>query len=197
MPLNPLKTLTAALLAAPLLASPQLASAAPAAYAIDPTHTSVFFEALHFGVSTNRGRFIKNSGTVSFDKAGQAGQVDLTLDMSGISTGVPPFDKHLMGADFFDVANHPTARFVGQTMVFDGDQVSEVQGALTLRGQTHPVTLKAVRFGCYDNPMLKREVCGGDFETTIKRSLWGVNWGLNFGQADDVKLIIQVEAVKQ
>ena len=184
-------------LVAALIAAPMLAAAAPASYAIDPTHTSVFFEALHFGTSTNRGRFVKNSGSVTLDKAGKAGQVDLTLDMSGISTGVAPFDKHLQSADFFDVANHPTARFVGERFVFDGDKVSEVQGQLTMRGKTHPVTLKAQRFGCYDNPMLKREVCGGDFETTIKRSLWGVNWGLNFGQADDVKLIIQVEAVKQ
>jgi polyisoprenoid-binding protein YceI len=45
--------------------------------------------------------------------------------------------------------------------------------------------------------MLKREVCGGDFETTIKRSKWGVNYGLNFGFPDDVRLLIQVEAIKQ
>ncbi len=188
-----LKTLAAALAAAPLLAA-----AAPATYAIDPTHTAVFFEALHFGTSTNRGRFMKNSGTVQFDRAGKSGKVDLTLDMTGISTGVLPFDNHLKGADFFDVANHPTARFVGEKFVFEGDKVSAVEGQLTLRGKTAPVTLKAVRFNCYDNPMLNnREVCGGDFETTIKRSLWGVNWGLQMGVADDTKLIIQVEAVKQ
>ena len=187
-----LKTFVAALAAAPLLAA-----AAPATYAIDPTHTSVFFEALHFGTSTNRGRFIKNSGTVVFDRAGKSGKVDLTLDMTGISTGVARFDGHLASADFFDVANHPTASFSGDKFVFDGDKVTAVEGMLTLRGKTHPVTLKAVRFGCYDNPMLKREVCGGDFETTIKRSLWGVNWGLQMGVADDTKLIIQVEAIKQ
>jgi polyisoprenoid-binding protein YceI len=72
-----------------------------------------------------------------------------------------------------------------------------VQGKLTMRGQTHPVTLKAVRFNCFDHPMLKREVCGGDFESTIKRSQWGVNWGLTMGVADDTKLTIQVEAIKQ
>jgi polyisoprenoid-binding protein YceI len=187
-----LKTLAAALAIAPLLAT-----AAPATYAIDPTHTAVFFEALHFNTSTNRGRFMKNSGAVEFDRAGKTGKVDLTLDMAGISTGVAPFDNHLKGADFFDVANHPTARFVGDRFVFEGDKVTEVSGQLTLRGQTHPVTLKAVRFNCFDHPMLKREVCGGDFETTIQRSLWGVNWGLQMGVADATKLIIQVEAVKQ
>ena len=59
------------------------------------------------------------------------------------------------------------------------------------------VTLKASKFNCYQNPMLKREVCGGDFETTIQRSQWGMNWGLNYGFPDNVKLLVQVEAVKQ
>jgi len=179
------------------LAAPLAAGAAPATYAIDPTHTSVMFEALHFGTSTNRGRFQKASGSVQLDRAAKTGQVDLTLDMDGINTGVAPFDKHLKGADFFDVARHPTAHFVSERFVFDGDKVVEVVGRLTLRGQTHPVTLEALRFGCYDNPMLKREVCGGDFRATIKRSQWGVNYGLQLGVADDTPLIIQVEAIRQ
>jgi len=180
-----------------LTATALSAQAQSATYAIDPTHTFATFEALHFGTSTNRGRFSKNSGTVQFDKAGKTGQVDLTLDMAGINTGVAPFDKHLQGADFFDVANHPTAKFVGNQFVYSGDKLTEVQGQLTLRGKTAPLTLKAVRFNCYDHPMIKREVCGGDFEATIKRSLWGVNWGLQMGAADDTRVLIQVEAVKQ
>lgn len=166
-------------------------------YAIDPTHTAVTWEMLHFGTSTNRGTWTKESGTVQFDRAAKTGKVELTLDMNSVSTHVGPFDSHLKSADFFDAAKYPTATFVGDKFVFEGDKVKEVQGQLTLRGATHPVTLKATRFNCYDNPMLKREVCGGDFEATIKRSLWGVNWGLNMGVADDTKLVIQVEAVKQ
>lgn len=190
-----MKLTTLAMAAA--LTAPMLALAAPATYAIDPSHTSAMFEALHFGTSTNRGRFLKNSGTVQLDRAAKTGKVELTLDMTGISTGVAPFDKHLQGPDFFDVANHPTATFVSETLRFDGDKVTEVSGNLTLRGQTHPVTLKAQRFNCFDHPMLKREVCGGDFTTTLKRSLWGVNWGLKMGAADDTPVIIQVEAIKQ
>ena len=56
-------------------------------------------------------------------------------------------------------------------------------GKLTLKGKTHPVVLKATKFNCYVNPMFKREVCGGDFETTIQRSQWGIIWGLHFGFA--------------
>jgi polyisoprenoid-binding protein YceI len=189
------RTLMAALALA--VAAPMAAHAETATYAIDPTHTSVMFEVLHFGTSTNRARFQRASGTVQIDRAARTGKVDLALDMTAINSGVAPFDKHLKSADFFDVDNHPKASFVGEKFVFEGDKVSAVEGQLTLRGQTHPLTLKAERFNCYNHPMLKREVCGGDFSATMKRSLWGVNWGLQMGVVDEVPLTIQVEAVKQ
>jgi polyisoprenoid-binding protein YceI len=166
-------------------------------YAIDPTHTFVIYEIGHFGTSTNRGRFDKKEGTVQFDRAAKTGKVEISFDLSGISTGVAALDKHLQGSDFFDIAKFPSARFVGDKFVFNGDKVSEVVGTLTLRGKSMPVTLKATNFNCYMNPLLKREVCGGDFETTLKRSQWGVSYGLEMGIPDDVRLLIQVEAVKQ
>lgn len=192
-----MKHKTIALALAATLAAPLALQAAPAQYAIDPSHTSAMFEALHFGTSTNRGRFFKHSGSVVLDRQARSGRVELSLDMTAVSTGVAPFDKHLQSADFFDVANHPTARFVSDRFVFDGERLVAVEGQLTLRGSTHPLRLTAERFNCYDNPMLKREVCGGDFRATMKRSLWGVNWGLQMGVADDTPLIIQVEAIRQ
>jgi polyisoprenoid-binding protein YceI len=186
-----------ALLIASLLAAAGLAQAQSATYAIDPTHTYATFEIGHFGTSTNRGRFEKKEGTVQFDKAGKTGKVEITFDMSGISTGAAAFNAHLQGKDFFDVATYPTAKFVGDKFVFNGDKVSEVSGQLTIKGKTAPVTLKATNFNCYDNPMFKREVCGGDFVTTIDRTQWGVDYGLAWGFSKDVKLVIQVEAIKQ
>ncbi len=81
--------------------------------------------------------------------------------------------------------------------VFDGDKVAEVQGQLTLLGKTQPVTLKANQFNCFQSPMLKREVCGGDFEATIDRTAFGVNYGVDWGFPKNVRLVIQIEAVKQ
>lgn len=183
--------------AAAALVAAAATHAAPATYAIDPTHTFVTFEATHFGTSTNRGRFDRKQGTVQFDRAARTGLVDITIDTASINTGVEPFNKHLQGADFFDSTRFPTARFVGDKFTFNGDKVTEVSGQLTLRGKTQPVTLKANNFNCYQNPMLKREVCGGDFETTLQRSLWGVSWGLDMGVPDATRLVIQVEAVRQ
>ncbi|MBX3643222.1 MAG: polyisoprenoid-binding protein [Rubrivivax sp.] len=165
-------------------------------YAIDPTHTFVNYENGHYGTTTNRGRFSTKDGTLYFDRAGRAGKVEVIIDISSVNTGVDFLNRQIQGKDFFNVADFPTATFTSNKFVFDGDKVSEVQGQLTLKGQTHPVTLKATKFNCYTNPLVKREVCGGDFETTIQRSLWGVLWGLQFGFEDAVKLIIQIEAIK-
>ena len=186
-----------ALLTAALLATAGLAQAQSATYQIDPTHTFVTFEAKHFGTSTNRGRFDKKSGTISFDRSARSGKADITIETGSISTGVAPFDGHLRSKDFFNSTEHPTARFVGEQFSFDAaGKVTSVAGTLSLLGKTQPVTLTASNFNCYDNPMLKREVCGGDFETTIQRSQYGMTYGLP-GIPDAVRLVIQVEAVKQ
>ena len=174
------------------------AGAAQAAnYAIDPTHTFVTFEIGHFGATTNRARFDKKQGTVEFDRAAKTGKVDISIDVTSVNSGTPPFDKHLQSADLFDAAKHPTIKFVSDKFSFNGDKVSEVTGQLTLLGKTAPVTLKATQFNCYDSPMLKREVCGGDFEATIDRTQWGMNYGVEWGFPKNVRLVVQIEAIKQ
>ena len=186
------------LTAAVLMTLAGVASAESATYKIDPTHTNATFETRHFGTSTNRGRWDKTEGEVTLDMVAKTGKADIRIDMASINTGTAPFNNHLKNADFFDVGNHPSATFAGDQFKFDGDKLTEVSGTLTLRGKTQPATLKAVNFNCYQHPMLKREVCGGDFETIVKRSEFGINWGLaNKAAADDIKVVIQVEAVKQ
>jgi polyisoprenoid-binding protein YceI len=185
------------LLAAATLGLALAAPASAATYAIDPTHTFVTYEIGHYGTSTNRGRFDKKEGTVQFDRAAKTGKVEISFDLSAISTGVAMLDKHLQSADFFDTAKYPSARFVGDKFTFSGDKLTQVAGTLTLRDKTQPMVLKASNFNCYTNPMLRREVCGGDFVATLKRSQWGMGWGIESGVPDEVRLLIQVEAIKQ
>lgn len=168
------------------------AHAAP--YTIDPSHTFVNWELRYLGVSTHRGRFDRKDGTVQFDRAAKSGQVDITIEMASASTGVAALDELLRSAEFFDAAKHPQARFTSERWVFSGDALNAVSGQLSWRGVTQPLTLKAQRFGCYTNPLLRREVCGGDFEATLQRSRFGVSAGLP-GIADEVRLLIQIEAV--
>ena len=168
-----------------------------ATYAIDPTHTFVTFEVRHFGTSTVRGRFDRTQGSVVLDKAARSGRAEVTIDAASISSGIADFDAHLKNQDFLDVPKHPTAKFIAERLEFDADgKVSGVPGALTLLGKTLPVTLRAAHFNCYQHPRRQREVCGGDFETTIQRSQWGMAFGLP-GIPDSVRLTVQIEAVRQ
>ena len=173
------------------------AHAETATYAIEPTHSFATFEIGHFGTSTNRGRFNKTSGTVTLDKVAKTGSLDVTVDTTSLDTGTAAFTKHVSSEEILNVAAFPTAHLVATKFVFNGDKVAEISGNLTLLGKTNPVVLKAQNFNCYNSPMIKREVCGGDFDTTIVRSQYGVSYGLNYGFPDNVHLVIQVEAVKQ
>jgi polyisoprenoid-binding protein YceI len=189
--------MTKTLLAFAALAAAGAAQAESATYAIDPSHTFVTFEANHNNTSTLRGRFDRKSGAVTLDRQARTGEAEITIDAASVSTGVPQLDTHLKSKDFFNAGETGSVRFVGNDFSFDGDKVSAVSGTLTILGKTLPVTLKAERFNCYVNQMLKREVCGGDFETTIVRSQWGMSYGLQYGLPDNIRLLIQVEAIKQ
>lgn len=178
-----------------LLASAVTSQAA--SYAIDPAHTYVTFEIGHFGTSTNRGRFDKKEGSIEFDRAAKSGKVEIVVDTTSINTGFAAFNKHLQSAELFNAEKFPTMKFAADKFTFTGDKVSEVSGNLTLLGKTSPLTLKATNFNCYDSPMLKREVCGGDFEATLDRTLFGMNYGIDWNFPKNVRLLVQVEAVKQ
>ena len=189
------KTLLGLAMATTLLAA--TAQAETSTYMLEPTHTFVTFEIGHFGTSTNRGRFDKKEGSVQMDRAAKTGKLEVTIDTTSINSGTAAFDKHLQSADIFDAAKHPTIKFVSDKFVFNGDKVTEIMGNLTLLGKTQPVTQKASQFNCYQSPMLKREVCGGDFETTIDRTAFGMNYGVDWGFPKNVRLIVQAEGIKQ
>jgi len=174
-----------------------LAHGQSATYKIDADHTFVAYEIRHMGTSNSRGRFQASTGTVTLDTSAKTGRVEVTIDMGSLSTGVAPLDGSLKGQRMFNVAQFPTAQFVGDQFTFDGKKITAVSGNLTLLGKSLPLTLQASHFTCYDNPWIKREVCGGDFEVTIKRSEWGLTGMLPTIAADSTRLLIQVEAIKQ
>ena len=190
-----MRTSLTLLAAAAVLSTAGTAQAAD--YVVEPTHTFATFEIGHFGASVNRARFDKKEGSISFDKAAKTGKADITIDITSVNSGTDAFNKHLQSADIFNAAKFPKARFVSEKFVFNGDKVSEVVGQLTLLDKTQPVTLKANQFNCYESPIFKREVCGGDFEATIDRTAFGVNYGVDWGFPKSVRLVLQVEAVKQ
>ena len=97
--------------------------------------------------------------------------------------------------DFFGAEKFPTATFKGSDFKFDGDKLVSVGGNLTLKGVTKPVTLAVSAFNCGNHPMNKKAMCGADASVTIKRTDFGINYGVP-ALGDDVKLSIPVEAFK-
>jgi polyisoprenoid-binding protein YceI len=174
------------------------ASAAFAAntYKIDPNHTYPSFEADHMGISVWRGKFNKSEGTIVLDPAAKAGALDIVVDINSIDFGHDKMNEHAKKEDIFDAAKFPTATFKSTKVNFTGDVPTSVEGELTLRGVTKPLTLTINRFKCVMHPMHKREVCGADVSGQFQRSDFGISFGLpRF--SPEVKLAIQVEAVKQ
>lgn len=165
-----------------------------ATYEIDPHHAHARFSVDHFGTSTNAGGFYGLSGIVEYAPEAKKGFVGITIPIGSLDTGIKAFDNHLKSPDFFNVEKYPTAYFKSTEWQFDGDKVTAVKGDLTLLDQTHPITLTATKFNCYDSPILKTQACGGDFETTIDRTKWGIDTFTDGGMMKDVKLNIQIEA---
>jgi polyisoprenoid-binding protein YceI len=189
-----MKTYTA-LIALALAAS--TAMAAPVTYNIDPKHTYPSFEADHMGgLSVWRGKFRSSSGTVTLDRAAHSGEVDITIDAASIDFGIESLNTHARSADMFDVAKYPTATYKGHLAKFVGDSPTAVDGELTLHGVTRPLQLTINSFLCKQNPMSKKEVCGADASTTFSRADFGINYNEAVGFRQEVKLSIQVEAVK-
>lgn len=172
------------------------AAGEPVRYRLDPMHSFVSFELLHFGTSTIRGRIGPVNGEVELDRTQRRGRVQLTLEMASASTGVPVLDARLKEPDMLAVREHPQAWFVADRFEFDdAGRVGGVRGELTLRGTSMALGLKALRFNCYTSPLLRVEVCGGDFEGSLVRSAAGITHSLPF-VSDTVRLLVQVEAVR-
>ena len=189
-----LTKLTAALVLAAAAAAP--AFAAPETYTIDGDHTFPRFSYNHFGYSTQLSRFDKTTGKVVLDKAAKTGSVDIVIDTKSVNTGYTTFNDHIQGEDFLDTAKFPTATFKSTKVIFEGDKPAKVEGNLTLKGVTKPVTLTVTSFQAMPHPMLKKDAIGANAYTVVKRSEFNAGkYAPNV--SDDVTLSIAVEALKQ
>jgi len=182
---------------------PVAAVASPETYTMDPTHTTPNFSVAHFGMSTVYGQFEYATGKVTLDRAAKTGSLEVKIPTGTISTGdskrpgssARTRDDHLRSADFFNVAEFPDMVFKSSKLNFAGDKPESVEGTLTLLGVTKPVKLAFTHFNCGPNPFTKKDMCGADLAGSIKRSDFGMKFGLP-AIGDDIKLMIAVEAYK-
>jgi polyisoprenoid-binding protein YceI len=173
-----------------------VATAAPQAFVIDPAHTYATFEVGHLGISTQRGRLGQAAGTAMLDGVQGVGDVAITLDARSLSTGSEPMEKLLRGSSWFAVEQHPTIAFNASSISFVAQKPTRIEGVLTLRGVSRPISLTVTHYACTRLPFGVRLTCGMDAQAMIKRSDFGMDSLLAF-VGDEVKLLIQAEAVRQ
>lgn len=177
--------------------APDPARVVAGTYTADPAHSLIAFEVNHFGFNDYYGIFGDVAGTLTIDPANpDAAKVDVTIPIASVTTASKGLTEHLLrpgkdGAapDFFGPAPAP-ARFVSTSVKADG-MTAVITGNLMLNGVTKPVTFVAEFTGAGTNPFNKKVTIGFEAETSIKRSDFGVNYGIPF-VSDEVELDISV-----
>jgi len=168
-------------------------------YDIDPSHTELGFAVRHMAVSKVRGRFSTFSGTLELAEDPADSKATVTIDAASVDTRDENRDGHLKTADLFDVENHPTWTFVSTSIKPDGPTDFKVDGDLTIRGVTKPVTLEATYEGVVTDPYGNHRV-GFSATTTINRDDFEVSFGAvmeagGLVVAKKVEIQIELEAV--
>ena len=158
-------------------------------YNADATHTLVGWRVNHFGFNDYFGIFGDIKGTLEIDPAKlDAAKIDIIIPLSGLTTASAKLTGHMMTGDFFDAENFSEARFVSTAVTVTGMDAS-IEGNLTIKNITKPVTIKASFTGAGANPFNKKETAGFEGTTVIKRSDFGMNYGIPI-VSDEVELNI-------
>jgi len=173
-----------------------------ATWTMDPSHTSVEFSVRHMMITTVKGRFGSFQATLrgTLDDPLSA-YAKGTIDVASIDTQDGDRDTHLRSADFFDVEHYPTMHYVSRSVRRVGDDEFEVEGDLTIRDVTRPITLRVTLEGHLRDPWGNERV-GLTAEGRIKRSDFGLKWNMALETGgvlvgEDVRISIQLEAVRQ
>lgn len=161
--------------------------------AVDSRHTFPSYEIMHNGYAFQRGRFNKTTGTITIDLQAKKGSADIAIDATSVSTGVERLEEHIRSDDFLKTKANPQITFKSTQLEFEGDKVKRAVGELTMAGVTRPVTLDATHFHCEAHKTTKVMTCGAELVTKIRRSEFGIVYGLP-ALSDDMLLRINVEA---
>lgn len=174
--------------------------AAPQSYVVDPLHSFPHFKVNHLGMASIMGRFEKMTGKVVLDAAAKTGSLEVKIPTATVSTGdsrradgARSRDDHLRATDFFNSAEFPEMTYKSTKFNFNGDNLESIDGSLTLLGVSKPLKLTVSSFKCGPHPFTKKPMCGADVEGSLKRSDFGMKFGVP-AIADEVKLMIGVEA---
>ena len=169
-------------------------------WTLDPAHSQIEFSVKHMMVTTVRGQFRKFTVDVNFDEEHpERSTVAANIEASSIDTGMEARDAHLRSADFFDADTFPGLSFRSTKIVPSGDAY-KIDGELTVRGETRPVTLEAEIGGVGPNLQGGRRAAF-NATTKISRKAWGLTWNValesgGFLVGDDIKISIDLAVLQ-
>ena len=170
------------------------AFAAPEKFILDKPHTQIIFSVSHMGLSHSFGKFTDYEGAINLDEnTPDQSSTEITIKTASLDLDDDKWNEHMKGKDFFDVEKFPVMTFKSTKIEKTGDHTANLTGDLTLLGVTKPVTLAVVHNKTGKHPMKDVRATGFSATGTIKRSDFGMKYGLPM-VGDDVKIIIEAEA---
>jgi polyisoprenoid-binding protein YceI len=181
--------------------TPTAAAVPTGTWKIDPAHSSVEFSAKHLGIATVRGTFDEFEGTLEIGDDLESARAYGTVRSASVSTNEDQRDNHLRSEDFFHAEVHPELSFVSTAIRPADEDAFEIEGDLTMRGVTRPITLNAELQGTESDPWGNERVA---LEVTgqLNRGDWGMRFNQVLGSgnvlvSDRVKLSLDISAIKQ
>jgi len=169
-------------------------------WTLDPAHSEIEFKVRHMMISNVKGSFDSFNAEIDGEDF-QSGKIHVEVDTSSINTGQEDRDKHLESKDFFDVAQYPKIIFEGEKMLKKSENSYVLEGKLTIRDITKPLSLN-VEYGGMQKDPWGNEKAGFSIDGKFNRKDWGLGWntvletgGLMVGE--EVKINAEVQFAKQ
>ena len=162
---------------------------------LDPSHSSIEFWARHLGLSKVRGRFNEFTADITVGETLADSRFAATMKAESIETRFDARDQHLRSADFLDIEKFQDVKFESTTIEPAGDGEYKVNGTLTIRDITRPVTLDVEVHGEVDDPMSGTKRAGFSAATSFDREDFGMTWNgaIEIGGFVGKKIHIEIE----
>lgn len=173
----------------------------PGQWVVDPYHSAVLFSIRHLGLAKVRGRFDRFDATLDIGRVLADSKVEATIELNSINTNNTDRDAHLRSTDFFSTDQHPEMRFVSMRATSKKNDWI-VEGELTLNGRTRPLTLDVEFNGVQEFPGRNVRHAGFSASGSIKRSEFGIEFGLLplgadlLALGDEVKIELDLEFIE-
>jgi len=166
-------------------------------YEFDTVHSQIIFKINHLGYSNSYGKFRAFEGTLSFDPEDwSTAKTEVSINTKSIDLENKKWNDHMRNPDFFDVEQYPAMTFKSTKLEKTGEDTGKLHGDLTILDKTLPITLDLTLNQAGIHPMSEKPHVGFSATGTIKRSEWGMEYGVP-AVGDDVHIIIEVEATAQ